>query len=56
MVPSAWRRRTDVASAEEDDEDGLDFEDGEELGHVRGSGAGRDGRGGRDDVRRLSRE
>ncbi|KAB5545672.1 hypothetical protein GE09DRAFT_1131966 [Coniochaeta sp. 2T2.1] len=62
LVPSAWRRRTDIGSAEDpDDEDGLDFdEDGEELGHVRGgsdSDAGRDGRGGRrDDVRRLSRE
>lgn len=41
----------------DEDEDGLDFEDGEELGHV-GSvrEGGRDGRGGRDDVRRLSRE
>lgn len=42
----------------EDDEEGLDFEEGEELGHVDTGRreAGRDGRGGRDDVRRLSRE
>lgn len=58
LVPSAWRRRTDVVSAEEDEE-GLDFEEGEELGQVMGGDGGRDGRGGRggaDDVRRLSRE
>ncbi|OIW30028.1 hypothetical protein CONLIGDRAFT_680819 [Coniochaeta ligniaria NRRL 30616] len=57
IVPSAWRRRTDVVSAE-DEEEGLDFEDGEELGHVNAGRreAGRDGRGARDDVRRLSRD
>lgn len=50
-VPSAWRRRTDVVSAQEDEE-GLDFEEGEELGSVNTAARG----GGRDDVRRLSRE
>lgn len=60
LVPSAWRRRTDVVSAEED-EQGLDFEDGEELEQVSRAEAeiGRRGAargGGADDVRRLSRE
>lgn len=58
LVPSAWRRRTVVVSAEEDEE-GLDLEEGEELEQVRGADAetGRRGhRTGADEVRRLSRE
>jgi hypothetical protein len=55
LVPSSWRRRTDIVSAEDDDDEGLDFEDGEELGSVRLDRERRHGRGG-DDVRRLSRE